>query len=310
MVEEALEVLDTLCSDQCWVAEAAADAERHQQSAGLASRLSTADLQRLCLLLHLRCASMAACSARQVSGQQARAQELQLAALADVDKLVSLQGGGPAPLMYLHWRGVIQNERRLHTQSVASLEAALAACQATPGEGGVLSRQHSGWGGAAARCIACSIARSPPICLCLRLLDYPPCLVARPPLLSAASLMEASAAMLLASQLKLTGAGGRWSAAHAHELLARAQRALARCKPWLPKPVTRKFQLMAYAIEAEVTALAAATRGASLDSLPAGSPARLTCMRFPDAVLPICASCGQPSPVVKKCAACKAVAYW
>lgn len=124
-----IDILDTNRRNRSILAIIAADAEHHlQEAAGLSSRLSAIELQRLCVLLHLRCIRMALKSA---PGQQALLQ----AALADLDELIALEGSSAQP-SYLHWRGTILFEMQQHSLAVAGMESALAACRATPGEAG------------------------------------------------------------------------------------------------------------------------------------------------------------------------------
>lgn len=132
------------------------------------------------------------------------------------------------------------------------------------------------------------------------------------PLLSlcAASLVEANAAMSLASQLWFGGAGPRWSLIRVQALLGRSRRALARCKPWLPSADWHSSQRKVATLEAQAHALAAASRGAPADSLPAVSSAGARIMHSPFTAVHACAACGKVTGDVKFCAACKRVAYW
>lgn len=203
-----------------------------------------------------------------------------------LDQLIVLEGARPAPPGYLQRRGDVFMQRKLSSQAAADFEAALTACQTCPGEGG---RQH-GW----SRCGAVLL------CHCLRLSLRP---------LPAASLVEAAAATSLASQLWMGGAGPRWSLARAKELFHRSRRALARCKPWLPMAAMRSYRHTVAAVESQTNALATAIYDVPTDSLPALSPTWFTNGQ-PTVARPTCSACGKRSGVVKKCAACKAVAYW
>lgn len=128
LMEVVLEVLDTLGSSGS-VAAMAADAERHQQAAGLASPLSAVELQRLRLLLHHACAWHLASLV-----QRGSAHALLRRSLADFDQLIELEGSGPSLPCLLRWRAFIHGEMSELATAVADLKAALTACSASPGE--------------------------------------------------------------------------------------------------------------------------------------------------------------------------------
>lgn len=115
--------------------------------------------------------------------------------------------------------------------------------------------------------------------------------------------------MELVRQLWLGGGGPRWSLTRVRALLERSRRALARCKPWMPTAAWRLISQGLAATESEADAHAAAYRSAPADSLPAAMPAAYAFVSGTVAV-PTCAACGKRAMQLKKCAACKAVAYW
>lgn len=131
LLQSVMNDLKDLHSDRRGLARVAAETERHQQAAGLASHLSAVDLQRLVLLLHNRCARHAARGLASAFGQDLRAPQLQQWAQNDIEQLIALEGGGPTPPCYLRWRGRNAAELLQHQQAVASYEAALLACDAT-----------------------------------------------------------------------------------------------------------------------------------------------------------------------------------
>lgn len=134
LMGSALMDLGGMLSDRRKLAEATTVAQRRQEAAGLASALSAADLLRLCLMLHCRFARLAARETAAVLGRRtARMHELLQASLDDVQLLIALEGGGPVPPCYLRWRGSNHCDLEQHSQSVTGFEAALAACDASPG---------------------------------------------------------------------------------------------------------------------------------------------------------------------------------
>lgn len=93
-------------------------------------------------------------------------------------------------------------------------------------------------------------------------------------------------------------------------LLDRSNRALARCKAWMPSTAWRTFKDMTARIEHEGAAIQRSHPGAG-DTLPnAASLTELTAAPLGWAEWPSCAACGKRSAHVRKCSACKAVAYW
>lgn len=141
LLQSSVGDLRGLLSDRRQLAAAAAEAERRQEAAGLASRLSATDLQRLCLLLHHRCIRHAVRAMAAVCGQGLHVPELQQWAQADVEQLIALEGSS-TPSIYLRWRGRNAAELGLQRRAMADYEAALAACEASKCE-------TRGWGAAA-----------------------------------------------------------------------------------------------------------------------------------------------------------------
>lgn len=128
---------------------AAANAERHQEAAGLASRLSAAELQRFAVLLRLRSAHAASVQLRET--QPARAAELVRSALASVERMITLEGGRPTPPFHLRWCGFIRYQLGLLAPAAADFEAALAACATQPGK-------KLSWRGIGSQLLPCSPA--------------------------------------------------------------------------------------------------------------------------------------------------------
>lgn len=129
LLQSSLGALNGLLSNRSRLADSAAAAERFQETAGLAIRLSATDLQRLCLLLHFKCSRAVA----RLMNEAGRRQLLQVAA-ADLEQLMALEGAGRIPPIYLCWRGTLQGDLSLPSQAVASYEGALEACETHRGE--------------------------------------------------------------------------------------------------------------------------------------------------------------------------------
>lgn len=140
-----LQDLRGMLADRGKLAAAAAEAEQHQLAAGLDSPLSAADLQRLALLLHFRCA-------RHLNHAMLKhgmaAPELMHVESAINDELIALEGSGPMRACFLRRRGLSITERLQHSQGLplcgpplqpgaaaAAYEAALAACEGSKGKG-------------------------------------------------------------------------------------------------------------------------------------------------------------------------------
>lgn len=291
LVQPTLESLQTIVDDP-ELPDDAADAERHQEAAGLSGRLSAAELQRLVVLLHTRCAHHAALKLAEAPAQPARELQMLLLCLAGLDRLAALEPGRPFDL---RWKGFVLAKMERHGPAAASLEAALAACDSRPGAERLHALQDS--------CVsrgASSAAVSRPAHLLLSL--------AALRLLPAASMVESAAARLLAEQLMVGGGGSHWSQARVRSLLDRAAAALARCKAWLPTPAySWQKDLLK---RAQAMAAGAAAVGGSPDIQPAGFSKGIQLPRGVHCITPACGACGKRSLQSKKCSACRSVSYW
>ncbi|KAI7845146.1 hypothetical protein COHA_001191 [Chlorella ohadii] len=130
-----------MLADRDGFAHAAAEAERHQQAAGLDRPLSAANLQRLALLLHWRCTRHMNHST--LSSGLAAPELMQLESTIN-DELLALEGDGPIRACFLRSRGLNIIERMQHSQALplwgpplqpatgaAAYEAALVACESS-----------------------------------------------------------------------------------------------------------------------------------------------------------------------------------
>lgn len=279
------------------LAQAASDAQRYQQSAGLDSRLSAVDLQCLLLLLRTRLKVHAARTYGEPHEPRARARLH--AVLADWDQLIVLEGrllGAPLPAT-LRWRGWSRRELGLQAPAVADFEAALAACH-NPG--------------ASARVGAAATAP-------LRLVGFARCWCqpadphvahcAATSLLPAGCVTEGSAARLLAMQLVTGGGGPSWSKGRVQGPLDCAARALAHSRPWLPSHPWRLQKELLGNARAH-TAGVLTRMDVPGDNQPADNSTGFSYIQDMMMFVPTCAACGRQSVQLKKCSSCHAVSYW
>lgn len=302
-----------MLADRDGFAHAAAEAERHQQAAGLDRPLSAANLQRLALLLHWRCTRHMNHST--LSSGLAAPELMQLESTIN-DELLALEGDGPIRACFLRSRGLNIIERMQHSQALplwgpplqpatgaAAYEAALVACESSRGERlwqQAVTGSCGGYLGVAAclpHCLLhdCCMPTAP----CFPLCHMP-----------AASLVEAMAAMNLAHELMTGGGSPRWSLARVRSVLDRAMRALARCKPWMPTPLWQRHKKLVAELGSKAAAFAAAQPGAG-DSLAAVSNAQMSQSTAPQHVaIPSCAACGKRAIQLMVCSGCRSVAYW
>lgn len=90
-------------------------------------------------------------------------------------------------------------------------------------------------------------------------------------------------------------------------LLARAGRALRRCKPWMLQHVFQGEKNRLAQVQAQADACAAAHPRAG-DSLPTVAMDALSSAAPQTA--PSCAACGKKSVNLARCARCRSVQYW
>ena len=113
------------------------------------------------------------------------------------------------------------------------------------------------------------------------------------------------AATLLANASLDGGRGPCWRLADVQPLLDRATRALSLCKPWFPTVVFQQLQKELAAADARVAQQVAAHPGQ--EWLP--SNMRTLTLNITALEMQGCAGCQHEGVQLRKCSACKAVAY-
>ena len=103
--------------------------------------------------------------------------------------------------------------------------------------------------------------------------------------------------------------GPRWSLPEVRGLLSSAERGLQLCKAWVPSASWKKLRGPFLKTQASMQqAAAAAAPGQEFVLAPPRPGDGLSGAPSVQAI-GCCASCGRPSTQLRKCAACKAVAY-